>query len=120
MDKGPFVKEHPLFSLVREMEQAKGCLGFTYETGDCYAGIYFKTMEEATTFHDACNKHVGWSIISKPEWLDQYSDSNPFTKAVACVSPLPKVIADRNDKYGGDAMVGALMACVDAGVEVRL
>ena len=120
MERGPFIKSHPLFALIRGMpdDVCNGCLGFTYEVFDRYAGIWFKTEAQAWTFRDTMNKQIGWSIISKPDVMDKYSDLNPFTCDVACVLPLPKNIADRNEKYGGDAMKGALAACREAGIEV--
>lgn len=122
MEKGPFVKDHELFTLIRSMpkELRSGCMGFTYENCDRYAGIWFETEEQAWTFRHAMNKRIGWSIISNPETMDKYDDLNPFTCDVACVSPLPKDIADRNDKYGGDALKGALAACRESGIEVRI
>ncbi len=120
MEKGPFVKSHELFTLIRTMEEASPCMGVTYETCDQYAGIWFRSLTEATTFRDALNARIGWSIASKPDVMGADSDVNPFTFSVVCVSPLPKEIAERNDRYGGDAMVGALAACVEAGAEVRL
>lgn len=120
METGPFVKDHALFTLIRSMDEAKPCLGFTYERCDRYAGIWFPTEADAQTFRAALNSQIGWSIASKPDLLSAESDLNPFTVPVACISPVPKDIADRNDKYGGDAMVGALSACMEAGIEVRL
>ena len=66
------------------------------------------------------NKLAGYSLIAKPEYTPASFDSNPYTRDAICFCLLPKSVADSNDKYQGDAMVGALMACVEAGVEVRL
>lgn len=123
MEQGPFEKDHELFALIRSGsfdEHRQECMGFTYETPDKYAAIWFKSVASATAFRDAMNKHMGWSIISKPDMLSSNSDLNPFTCDAVCVCPLPKDIADRNDKYGGDAMAAALDVCRQAGIEVRI
>lgn len=120
MEKGPFVKDHEFFILVKLVPESKTALGFTYETWDSYAAIWFKTVKEANDFRTAVNQSVGWSIASKTDVVDKHSEANPWTIDVAYVSILPKDLADRNDKYGGDALVGALAACVEAGAEVSM
>ena len=114
MEEGPFVKGHELFALI----QNSGCMGVTYETDDQYAAIWFKSMTDAAAFRKCTNERVGWSIISKPEALSAESESNPFACDAVCVCPLPKRIADRNEKYGGNAMAAALDACRQAGIQI--
>lgn len=120
MEKGPFTKDHLFFLLAKTLPESKTALGFTYETWDAYAVVWFRTVEEANDFRSAVNQSVGWSVASKPDVLDKNEGTNPWTMDVANVCILPKEIADRNDKYGGDALVGALAACVEAGVEIKI
>ena len=121
MQTGPYIKDHALFVIIKDLgKDIDEFMGLTYETGDSYAGIWFKTKKAAEAMRKTVNERIGWSILSKPEAYGMYDDGNPFTCDAVCVSPVPKDIADRNDKYDGDAMVGALMECIESGIEVRI
>lgn len=120
MEKGPFIKDHEFFLLAKTLPESKTALGFTYETWDAYAAVWFRTVKEANDFRVAVNQSVGWSIASKPDVVNKSDELNPWTIDAAYVSILPKETADRNDKHGGDALVGALAACVEAGAEIKI
>ena len=120
MDKGPFVKGHYVFDIIKEICcDLKEFMGITYETGDSYSGVWFRNTEAAENIRKTVNERVGWSIISKPCDYDKYDDDNPFTCDAVCVGTVPKDISDRNDKYNGDAMIGALMECAEMGVQIK-
>ena len=107
METGPFIKEHPLFVIIRDLGKSiDGVMGFTYETQDFSSGIWFENMEGAEAMRKKVNERIGWSILSKPEVQTEDYDSNPFTRDVVCVSVVPKNAADFNEKYEGDAMTG--------------
>lgn len=121
METGPFTKEHAIFVIVRDIgKEIDGLMGFTYENDDSYSGIWFENMEGAKIMRKTVNERIGWSILAKPEAQDEYNDGNPFTCDVVCVCVVPKDVADRNGQYDGDAMTGALMACVKLGIKVRI
>ena len=119
MEKGPFTKGHDVFDIIKERCD-EGFMGVTYERNDRYTGVWFKTTQTAEAARKTINEHVGWSIMSKPGGYDKEDDDNPFTCDCFCVALVPKDVADRNDKHGGDPMVGALSECVEAGIEVRI
>lgn len=119
MEKGPYIKSHPVIQAIRDFNPA-GCKGFTYEIFDKYTTIWFNHLAEAELFRRDFNAKIGWSIVTKPEMISSDDDANPYIIDVACVCLVPKDIADRNEKYDGDAMKGALMELVESGIEVRL
>jgi len=89
MDNGPFVKDHPLFSMVREMKP-KGVMGFTYENDDKYAGIWFTYSQDAHAFRNTLNARFGYPIIGEPDSMNGDNESNPFVCDAVCVRPQPR------------------------------
>jgi hypothetical protein len=134
--EGPFIKGHPiyldLYTLAKDLFEPFVGVSRVYESYDTYGGFWItygkaantkvdaiRAMDAATAIRKLMNAHVGFSIIAKPQFYEANSDSNPYTSDAVCLCLVPKRIADRNEKCDGDAMIGALAACVDAGIEIR-
>lgn len=135
MEKGPYVKEHPFFQFIRvdlaQNDPETPVAGFTYETSDTYACIWLCVKEQsaptlqqllvyAQTLRSRVNSAVGYNILSKPDERGACDQDNPFTTDAVCLAVLPRDVAERADKYGGNPMAAALAACIEAGAEVRL
>ena len=73
MEKGPFVKDHILFKLIK-LQNPNGFMGVTYENYDSYAGIWFTQLHYAESFRQTMNKEIGWNIMSKPDPMTSMND----------------------------------------------
>ena len=115
--EGPFKKGHPFFEKLKKYD-FEASLGVTYETFDIYAICWVKNMEAALDIRRIINTEYGWEILSKPKEVKKCSEDNPFIFDCVAMSVVPKHIADRNAKYGGDALIGALAGALEGGAEV--
>ena len=132
--EGPFIRDHPVFMAVwnqtKDLFEPFVSVSRQYETGGSYGGFWAtlgkdaalrrpEAEAQAEKIRTYVNKLVGYSLMAKPEYTLANADHNPYTSDAVCFCLVPKSIADRNERFGGDAMLGALVACVEAGAFVK-
>lgn len=131
---GPYVRGHSvykqLYDLAKHLFEPFHGVSTTYESDDSYGGFWatFATsalsdaqaMSAATVVRAFINTAIGYEIVAKPVIYRASDDANPLTMDAVCFCLVPKEVADRNAKYGGDATVGAYVACIEAGVTVKI
>ncbi len=134
--EGPFLRGHKIYKLVYDFckEEFGPCPGVStsYEGSDMYGGFWATLGENGTksrllsianTVREKVNTEFGYNIIPKPDYYDSTIDSwddSPYFSPSVFLGLLPKSIAQRNDRFDGDAVVGAVMSCVEAGIVVKL
>lgn len=133
-EEGPFINGHPiyvdLYNVSKDLFASFKGVSRIYEGYDTYGGFWatyggkdtkedaIRIMEDANKIRKRMNDHVGFSIVAKPEFSKADNSANPYTNDAICLCLVPKSIADRNENCGGDAMVGALLACAEAEIKI--
>lgn len=133
-EEGSFNKGHiiyeKLYEVAKDLFEPFEGVSRVYENQYKYGGFWATygtqkrskalTMIDAHVIRERMNEYVGFSIIAKPQFLDEDDDENPYMADAILLGLVPKRIADSNEQYGGDAMTGALQRCIDAGIEIRI
>lgn len=110
------------------IEPWKTC-GKTYEGPDKYGCFWIgqsglptkeEEMRAAEAIRARMNEAAGYPAIAAPEWHSRQSDDNPFTCDAIALCLMPRAMAERAAKYGGNPMAAALANLREMGVEVRL
>ena len=112
-----------IFDIIKQAQitlQRDSMLGFTYETMDNYAVVWFDKMEDAIATRQYVNSIVGWPICSKPKMSDKNDDTNPFTRDVVGITLLRRDFALRAEKFQGDAMLTVIGDLIEAGAEIKM
>lgn len=134
--EGPFVKGHFIYAeiynkVAKDLFEPFIGVSRVYEGFDTYGGFWatygsktkadaIRAMEAAHAIRKRVNDHFGFSIVAKPEFHEAHIYLNPYTDDAIFLCLVPKSVADRNNAHNGDAMVGALAACVEAGITVNI